>query len=175
MRVVEAYRQVPESNTTVSSRTKHMSQDLNHLFEYDFWANREVAVALRNLKTPPAASLKRLAHIVSAERLWLERLSQQKQTHPVWPDFTVDQCKLEIDSLAKAWKEYLGNTPDLSQEVTYKNTKGETFSSVKADILMHVILHSAYHRGQIAADMRAAGFTPAYTDFIHAVRQKFVE
>ena len=32
---------------------------------------------------------------------------------------------------------------------------------------MHVIMHSAYHRGQIAADVRAAGLTPAYTDFIH--------
>ena len=40
---------------------------------------------------------------------------------------------------------------------------------------MHVLMHSAYHRGQIAADMRAAGLTPAYTDFIHSVRQGFVE
>jgi uncharacterized damage-inducible protein DinB len=40
---------------------------------------------------------------------------------------------------------------------------------------MQVIMHSAYHRGQIASDMRAAGFTPAYTDFIHAIRQGFVE
>jgi uncharacterized damage-inducible protein DinB len=40
---------------------------------------------------------------------------------------------------------------------------------------MHVIMHSAYHRGQIAADTRAAGFTPAYTDFIHAIRNEFVD
>jgi len=39
------------------------------------------------------------------------------------------------------------------------------------DILTHVLLHSAYHRGQIAVDLRAAGLTPAYTDYIHAVRQ----
>lgn len=36
-------------------------------------------------------------------------------------------------------------------------------------------MHSTYHRGQIAAAMRKAGATPAYTDFIHAVRQGFVE
>jgi uncharacterized damage-inducible protein DinB len=36
-------------------------------------------------------------------------------------------------------------------------------------------MHSTYHRGQIAAAMRQAGATPAYTDFIHAVRQGFVE
>jgi uncharacterized damage-inducible protein DinB len=40
---------------------------------------------------------------------------------------------------------------------------------------MHVIMHSAYHRGQIAAEVRAAGLTPAYTDFIQSVRQGSLE
>ena len=40
---------------------------------------------------------------------------------------------------------------------------------------MHVIMYSVYHRGQIASNVRAEGLTPAYTDFIHAVRQGFVE
>ncbi len=154
-----------------------MSHELNRLFDYDFWANREVATMLGTLQTPPQACVKRLAHIASAERLWLERLRQQKQAHAVWPEFALDECKLEIETVAKLWREYLATTTEdcLSQTVTYKNTKGESFTSVKSDILMHVILHSAYHRGQIATDLRAAGFTPAYTDFIHAVRQQFVE
>jgi uncharacterized damage-inducible protein DinB len=42
------------------------------------------------------------------------------------------------------------------------------------DVLTHVILHSAYHRGQIASAVRAGGETPAYTDLIHAVRQGLV-
>lgn len=63
----------------------------------------------------------------------------------------------------------------MPRSLTYKNTKGESWTNQTEDILMHVIVHSAYHRGQIAADVRAAGFTPAYTDFIHAVRQGLVE
>jgi uncharacterized damage-inducible protein DinB len=47
--------------------------------------------------------------------------------------------------------------------------------SAVQDVLTHVVLHSAYHRGQIASLMRAGGAVPAYTDFIHAVRQGFVE
>ena len=43
------------------------------------------------------------------------------------------------------------------------------------DILTHVLLHSAYHRGQIASQVRAGGEQPAYTDFIHAVRQGLIE
>jgi uncharacterized damage-inducible protein DinB len=41
--------------------------------------------------------------------------------------------------------------------------------------LTHVLLHSAYHRGQIASQMRGNGQTPAYTDFIHAVRQGLID
>jgi uncharacterized damage-inducible protein DinB len=147
------------------------------LFTYDDWANREVLAALQKSATPPPRSAKFLAHIVSAEKLWLERLNSQKQTYPVWPDFTLEQCALEIENQRRLWQAYLDSTTDddLSALLTYKNTKAESFTSRKEDILMHVILHSAYHRGQIATDMRAAGLTPAYTDFIHAVRQQFVE
>jgi uncharacterized damage-inducible protein DinB len=154
-----------------------MLRDLQRLFEYDDWANREISAALQKLENPPPRSVRLLAHIVSAERLWLERLRLQEQTHPVWPDFTLEQCKLEIAELPQLWQQYLVSLKEegLSRSLTYKNSKGESWTSQKQDILMHVILHSAYHRGQIATDMRAAGFTPAYTDFIHALRQGLVE
>jgi len=154
-----------------------MLEHIRSLFSYDDWANREVWSSLQALDAPPARSIKLLAHIVSAERLWLERLLIQKQTLPVWPLFTLEQCQLEVDQLPDLWKNYLTSLGEagLSRSLTYKNTKGESFTNKKQDILLHVVMHSAYHRGQIAADMRAAGFAPAYTDFIHAVRQGFVE
>jgi uncharacterized damage-inducible protein DinB len=150
---------------------------LQRLFSYDDWANGEVARTLSKLESPPARSIRLLGHIMSAERLWLERLRQQKQTYPVWPEFGLKQCEEEVGAVGELWTAYLASIreDDLSRSVAYKNTKGETFTSQTQDILMHVILHSAYHRGQIATDTRAAGFTPAYTDFIHAVRQGIVE
>ena len=153
-----------------------MLEHISNLFSYEDWANREVLASLRAVAAPPARSVGLLAHIVSAERLWLERLEGQKQALPVWPTFSLDQCKSEIDELAVLWKGYLGTIGEagLLHSITYKNTKGETFTSQKHDVLMHVVMHSAYHRGQIAAGLRAEGFTPAYTDFIHAVRQGFL-
>jgi uncharacterized damage-inducible protein DinB len=44
------------------------------------------------------------------------------------------------------------------------------FRSQISDILLHVALHSSYHRGQIAAAVRAAGVTPVNTDFITFAR-----
>jgi uncharacterized damage-inducible protein DinB len=154
-----------------------MLEHIRSLFSYDDWANREVVTSLQAVDAPPARSINLLAHIISAERLWLERLLAQNQTLPVWPTFTLEQCKTEIDKQPGLWKSYLTALGEagLSSSLAYKNTKGEGFTSRKQDILLHVVMHSAYHRGQIAAEMRAAGFTPASTDFIHAVRQGFVE
>ena len=152
-------------------------EHLRRQFAYDEWANREVLAGLRASAHPPAQPQQLLAHILSAERLWLERIRQQPQSLPVWPDFTLDQCEAQIAELARLWREFLSPvSPDeLSATVVYKNSKGEPWTSTVEDILTHVLLHSAYHRGQIASQVRAGGEQPAYTDFIHAVRQGLVE
>ncbi len=99
----------------------------------------------------------------------------------MWPGSTIDDCAVLADEMSLAWRTYLVRVANpfapgsLDDKVEYRNSKGEPWSSRVEDILMHVLFHSAYHRGQIALQMRASGLTPAYTDFIHAVRQGFVE
>jgi uncharacterized damage-inducible protein DinB len=75
--------------------------------------------------------------------------------------------------VGELWRKYLeASAPDdLTKTVSYKNSKGEPWTSTVEDVVTHVLFHSTYHRGQIASFMRASGDTPAYTDFIHAVRQ----
>jgi uncharacterized damage-inducible protein DinB len=150
---------------------------LHRLFAYDDWANREVLAGLRSAANPPARSLKLIAHVLSAEGLWLARLKQQRPALPVWPELTVTQCQTEADVLGASWRSYLNEceASALSRQIKYVNSKGESWTSQVDDILLHVITHSAYHRGQIASDMRAAGLTPAYTDFIHGIRQELVK
>lgn len=153
-----------------------MIDHIRRLFGYDDWANREVLAAIRGAGSA-GRPLKLMSHILSAERLWYERMKGLGQTLPVWPEFSVQQCEEQAARMAQLWKEFLSpaNEAELALPVSYKNTKGQGFTSAKEDVLLHVITHSAYHRGQIAAEMRATGFTPAYTDFIHAVRQGFVD
>ena len=150
---------------------------LHRLFAYDDWANREVLAAVRSATNPPARSSKLIAHILSAEGLWLARLKQQETALPVWPELTLAECDTEAERLRISWMSYLEKcgAPGLSAEIKYVNSKGESWTSRVDDILLHVITHSAYHRGQVARDMRAAGLTPAYTDFIHGVRQGLVK
>ena len=153
-----------------------MIAHIRRLFVYDDWANGEVLGAIRSAGCV-GRPLQLMSHILSAERLWFERMKGLGQTFPVWPDFSWQQCEEQRSRLVLTWKEFLSpaNEAELAVPVRYKSTEGESFTSNKEDILLHVATHSVYHRGQIAADMRASGFTPAYTDFIHAVRKGFVE
>lgn len=151
---------------------------LSHLqrqFAYNAWANEQTLTSLR-VEAPPERSLAFMAHIVAAEWLWLGRIKQWKEAFPVWPEWTRQQCEAQAGKLPPLWQELVrGMRPaGLDQTAAYTNSKGEAWTSTLGDILAHVLLHSAYHRGQIATELRAAGLTPAYTDYIHAVRQGFV-
>ena len=141
---------------------------------YDGWANREVLKAIRAGGDADKRSLQLMAHILGAERVWLERLNQAAQSVSVWPESDLGQCEAEAAQLERQWLEYLKRVADFSQTMSYKNTKGELWTSTVGDVLTHVVMHSAYHRGQIASHMREQGHTPAYTDFIHAVRQGLI-
>ena len=148
------------------------SADLQRLLAYDAWANREALASMRSAGQRERAA-KLLAHIIAGNWLWLSRMRREKSPMDVWPELSLEQCAAEISKLEDDWQKFL-RTADLSAQSSYQNSKGEKFSSRQADILMHVVMHGAYHRGQIAAAIRAAGSEPAYTDFIHCIRQGFV-
>lgn len=147
------------------------------MLAYDRWANRETALALRNSGMAESKAARLMAHIVSAEKLWLERIKRVSQTMPVWPASTIEECIALAESVADSWQSYLKRvSPEgFNEEIEYRNSKGELWSSCVEDVLNHVFFHSAYHRGQIALQMRAEGFEPTYTDFIHAVRKGFIK
>ena len=153
-----------------------MTSQLQRLLQYDLWANRETLKSLGQA-IPPPRSLKWMGHIVGAEFLWLARLENQTSPMPVWPDLSLKECGRRVGEVSGKLLEILaGASPaSLNEQVSYTNSKGEAWSSPVEEILTHIAIHSAYHRGQIAADIRSAGQTPAYTDYIHAVRQGLVE
>ena len=148
----------------------------HQLFGYDEWANGEVIASFRSVGTPPARSLKLLAHVLGTEYVWFSRIRAEKSPLAVWPELNLAQCEQHTKQLGRIWRAYLDELDEAARDrnIVYQNTKGETWSNSVEDILTHVVMHSAYHRGQIASDMRATGHTPAYTDFIHGVRQKLV-
>jgi uncharacterized damage-inducible protein DinB len=144
--------------------------EYERLFAYDDWANREVVANLRTFDAAAAApGLRLLNHIIGAQWIWLSRLRSREPKMPVWPELSLDGALRELDELRGAWHD-IWTRAIQGRSIEYRNTKGERHTSRVDDVLTHVVMHGAYHRGQIATLVRQGGNTPAYTDFIHATR-----
>ena len=142
------------------------------LLAWDAWANRETVRSLGATADPGAVRL--LAHIAASKRLWLNRTVGDASPVVVWPDLPLAAASDALRDIEAEWGVWLARLrPEgLAPAVSYVNSKGEAWSSTVAQILTHMAAHSHYHRGQIAARVRAAGGEPAYTDFIHAIRTR---
>ncbi len=146
--------------------------DFRRLFQYDYWANQAASGALKSADVTSGRAIALLGHIVGTQYEWYARIKEEASPLAIWPELTIAQYEQHADALRGIWQEFI-NTLDPSSvmaTVAYKNSKGQPFTNTVADILLHVLMHSTYHRGQIATEMRAFGHTPAYTDFIVAAR-----
>jgi uncharacterized damage-inducible protein DinB len=147
-------------------------QHLVRLVAHLEWADDRVLAALRSATAPDPACLELLAHILAAEHVWLARLKGESPRHPVWPALSLEECAGLVRANQHQLTAYVSSlTPeDLPRGVTYRNSAGQQFTSRVEDILLHVCLHGAYHRGQVAWALRRAGGVPMPTDYIAFVR-----
>ena len=74
---------------------------IQRLFKYNDWANRETLDAMRTSARLPAATLKRMAHILAAEHVWFQRLRKEPVLVPVWPEWSMDEIEVQIDQMQK--------------------------------------------------------------------------
>lgn len=141
------------------------------LLEYDDWANREVLGVLQ--AHPSNEGVRLFAHLVAAQILWVDRVAHRPVSCPVWPEWSIEECGVRLDVLRSSWRSLLRglDTRALDTEISYVTSKGQHYKSRIGDILSHVLFHGAYHRGQVVAQLRAAGVEPPATDFILAVRE----
>ena len=157
-----------------NGQSLNLAEHLRRQFAYDAWANREVLAAMRKNGGENARSLQLVVAHFGRGAVWLERLmgraSECRESGPRRISRSV-RLKSRISSSACGLHYLVSLTRPFVETISYKNSKGEPWTSTIVDVLTHVVMHSAYHRGQIASHMRENGQTPAYTDFIHGVRQ----
>ncbi|HXG71470.1 MAG TPA: DinB family protein [Gemmatimonadaceae bacterium] len=149
-----------------------MTDLLRRMFDHVAWADRDVLANLRAARGVDAKALELLSHVLAAEHVWLSRIAGRTASVSVWPALSFDVCERLADENALEFTALLSRmgADMLERPVTYRNSAGDQFTSTVRDILTHVALHGSYHRGQIAALVRAAGTKPALTDFIAFAR-----
>jgi uncharacterized damage-inducible protein DinB len=154
-------------------------QEMKKLFAYNAWANNRVFEALskiseteylRDLKSSYPSLAATMVHLVGAEKIWLSRLVGKPESSLIGLQDapTLKDLKSTWEDVAARMARLLAKLDDasLQKEIAYTSTEGAKFSNSNQQILLHVLNHSSYHRGQVAAMMRQVGAEPVNTDLI---------
>jgi len=145
-----------------------MLEHLIHLFKYNNWATERTANSIINLDEILPGAVRLLSHIISAQQIWLNRITGIESYISLWDNFITEESILKSAELTNQWINlFEGKEPGfLEKRIHYKNSNGEKFESSIKDITTQVLNHSTYHRAQIALLVRQANGTPAVTDYI---------
>lgn len=137
------------------------------LFEYDKWANLKIAEAFEHANNLPPKCKVLYHHIGAVLDRWYRRVTNGEElfTNLFEETDPGSNTKLMITA-EERWIEYLKSGVDINSIVNYKNTKGDEFTNSLQDILVHIMTHNHYHRGQINQLLREAGLEPAVIDYI---------
>lgn len=148
-------------------------------FEYSLWASMLVLEAAEKL-TKEAVKLDRgnsfggilgtLSHIFKADRVWIKRFSGDRY-------FTLAQAGDDFDlaALKQAWPPLMGEfaawiraqeETKLIERLEWCNLKGEDKSELIYKLLLHVVNHGSYHRGQVITMIKQAGGEVVSTDLL---------
>lgn len=155
------------------------TEEIRSLYAYNRWANARVLEVIAGLSedrlTAPIESsfpsiLGTFAHIVAAEWVWLRRWRGENPT--AFPDWLAAPSLAGLrEKLAEVETErdaFLGSLRDQDAErpLDYRTLAGTPFQNRLADLLVHVVNHSSYHRGQLTTMFRQVGAEPVATDFV---------
>lgn len=152
-----------------------MKDQLTDLFAYDHWANARWLDRLRTLDDVAPRTRAVMAHIPAAKRIWIARLRGTYAAEmPIWPSLGWDACIQWLDATRDDYRAFLDDCTedDLQADAVYQNSKGVEYRMPVREVLMHVVTHGHYHRGQIAQAVRQQGAEPINTDYITYARER---
>lgn len=144
------------------------------MMDHLYWADGRILEALEESGTKNKDLLKLVRHVAVAERVWLSRLKGKGSAqYSLWEeaeDLTVIRTMFEEN--AEQYRVYIEGIKesDLDEMIDYANQSGFPFRTSVRDILLQVLLHGQYHRGQINRALRIESAEPVQVDYITFAR-----
>ena len=156
------------SNTTLKS-----------LFAYKAWANSELFTLLATLPASQAdqvhTCVRTLNHIYVVDRIFRARLSGEPvpfQATNTKATPSLGQLHREVEATDAWYIDYVANLaePTLSEPLTFTFTDTDAGRMTREEILLHVITHGGYHRGNVGQVLKSISVAPPrdlYTKYLH--------
>lgn len=158
---------------------------LRELYEYNYWArDRQLqacaALTPEQFLQPLGSSFSSvrdtLTHLMAVEWLWLDRWLGRSPTKRETLEFAPEIFP-DLESIAEKWipveagvRKYLRelSAEQLVQPLTYTNLHGEVWTYPLWRVLIHVVNHQTYHRGQITTLLRQLRVPAVSVDYLVA-------
>ena len=154
--------------------------DLRAHYKYNEWANDRMLGVIRTLTEQQYTQIlvssfptirETWTHMVFAEWLWLQRWKGISPTaRPAWSSdpTTADRLTAVLREVEEERRGVLATLDEstLDHPLSYRNLSGDPFTNRLLDVLLHVVNHASYHRGQLTTMIRQVGGVPVTTDLI---------
>lgn len=178
--------QVEGNKTKYPAEIYGMKEILQQFAAYNIWANQKImdvifALPEEKQKAEVPSSFKSLystvLHMWNAESNWWQRMKLQERIIVPSENFKGNMQDL-VNGLmqqSRQWEEWVSNASELSLDhvFQYQNSKKEQFKQPIYQMVLHVINHGTYHRGQLINILRQLGVEKLpQTDFIVWSRKK---
>ncbi len=162
-----------------------MDSHLIKLCKFNVWANDRICSWIKKAENKVDEVLtssfpsirKTLYHLWDAQFIWLARLNGESPN--TWPSHSFNGNLDEaIEGIKKNSLEFIAlieklKADDYQRQVELKAIDGTAYFNSVEEIIMHVMNHGTYHRGQLITMLRMVGFTAVEsTDFIRYLRMK---
>ena len=150
-----------------------MKKHLQRMFRSMAWGDQKMIAAVHDADAVRAEALPLMSHVLAAEEVWLARLEHRDARLPVWPVLSIEDCRRFAAENEAGYTALLARMDErqLSSILHYQNQAGRSFETPVIDILTHVVIHGAYHRGQIAKILGRLEAPSPNTDFITFARE----
>lgn len=108
-----------------------------------------------------------LTHIFAADRIWLSRLtgSPRMTLLDAGEDLALHELESAWPAIYDGFTAYL-RTADVFSVLEYRNLQGKTCRLPVWQVVLHVVNHATYHRGQVTTMLRQLGAKPVSTDLV---------
>lgn len=137
------------------------------LYNYNYWSNKRVLGTIQKQDVSDAKILQLMGHVLAAQYLWLHRIKGLPAPDvKLWGEYPLERLLEMAEDVGKQWLDFVERTDDFDRELTYRNYTNDPYTNNVENIMIHLVNHSSYHRGQVAMLMRQKGFEPINTDFI---------
>ncbi len=123
--------------------------------EYESWANMMVIEAVEKAAEPLERTWEILSHLVIMPRIWLERANNSQPVFKPWQRLQAQELRMLAIETSSGWHEFIRSKADeqLKDEIAFTFMGKDASISIE-DLLIHLVNHSSYHRGQVILQLK---------------------